>query len=291
MTMNSGSTAMALSASQRAESVHSWRSGVVDFRGREPRLFGLAVMLVAAMTPTLFAMVVDARTFLGVNVWEKPLKFEVALSIYALSLVFFARWLDAGTRQRVWYRIYIGAVIAAILAEMIWIGSAAALDAASHFNMTALGAGIYGVMGILAVLLTSASFVYAVSIARNAHTGLSPVVKEAVVTGLALVLPLTLVTAGTMSSMGGHFVGGSASDAGGLPLFGWARDGGDLRVAHFFATHAMHAVPIFGLISAALLGGQVRWPLRIFAVGYVSLVAVLFVQALAGYSVLTLFSK
>ena len=88
---------------------------------------------------------------------------------------------------------------------MIWIGGAAALGTASHFNPTPFGDLIYSAMGFAAVLLTSATAVYAVPIARNPSTGLSPALKDAVVIGLALVLPLTLVTAGTMAAMGWPF--------------------------------------------------------------------------------------
>ena len=137
-------------------------------------------------------------------------------------------------------------------------------------------------MGLGAVLLTSATSVYAFQIARNPSTGLAPALKDAIVIGLALVLPLTLVTAGTMSALGGHFVGGSGSDAGGLPLMGWSRDGGDLRVAHFFATHAMHFIPAFGLVSAAVFGPANRVPIWLFAAAFVAFVGFLFVQALMG---------
>jgi hypothetical protein len=85
-----------------------------------------------------------------------------------------------------------------------------------------------------------------------------------------------------MSGMGTHFIGGTASDAGGFPLMGWSRDGGDLRAAHFFATHALHFVPLFGLVSASIFGRSNRMPVRIFAAAYVGFVAFLFVQALIG---------
>lgn len=95
-------------------------------------------------------------------------------------------------------------------------------------------------------------------------------------------LPLTLITAGTMSGLGGHFVGGSGSDAGGLPFMGWSREVGDLRVAHFFATHALHFIPVFGLVSASLFGDERRLPLRLFVVAFAAFVLFTFVQALAG---------
>jgi hypothetical protein len=156
------------------------------------------------------------------------------------------------------------------------------LGTTSHFNTSLFGQIIYPLMGAAAVLLTSASTVYAVAIARNRTTGLSPVVREGVVVGLGLVLPLTLLTAGTMSGFGGHLVGGSGSDAGGLPLMGWSRDGGDLRVAHFFATHALHFIPAFALGSAWLFGSERRLPLRLFVLAFSAFVLFTFVQALMG---------
>jgi len=246
----------------------------------EPRFFALGVALLFAMAPTGFAALVDARSFLGADIWLKPLKFEAALSVYLITLAFFARWLPTGTTEKRWYRVYGTAVMLAIVVEMAWIGAAAALGTASHFNTSLTGQIIYPAMGVAAVLLTTPTAVYAWQIFRNPKTGLSPALKEAVVVGLSVMLPLTLITAGTMSSMGGHAVGGSGLH--GLPVMGWARDGGDLRVAHFFATHAMHFIPVFGLISVALLGAVNRWPVRLFAAGFAGFVVWTFVQALMG---------
>ena len=95
-------------------------------------------------------------------------------------------------------------------------------------------------------------------------------------------MPLTLVTAGTMSQMGGHWVGGAPQDAVGLAVMGWARGGGDLRVAHFFATHAMHILPLLALVSARVFGGRSLMPVRASALLYTGLVAFTFAQALMG---------
>src|SRR5262245_4841369 len=48
--------------------------------GREPLYAGAALCLAAFIAPTLVAMTLDARTLAGVNVWLKPLRFEVALT-------------------------------------------------------------------------------------------------------------------------------------------------------------------------------------------------------------------
>jgi hypothetical protein len=244
----------------------------------ESRFFGLGMLMLFAMAPTAFAAVADDRTFLGADIWLKPLKFEAALFVYLVTLSFFARFLPAGTTVRPWYRLYGLAVIIAIVAEMIWIGGAAALGTASHFNRGSIGGALYSVMGVLAILLTTPTAVYAWLIGRNTETGLAPALKEGVVLGLALTLPLTLVTAGTMGSMDGHAVGGSGMA--GLPVMGWARDGGDLRVSHFFATHALHFIPAFALLTAWLGGG--KWPVRAFAGCFAAFVMWTFVQALMG---------
>ena len=246
--------------------------------------FALGVTMLFAMAPTGFAAIVDERSFLGVDIWLKPLKFEAALFVYLLTLAVFARWLPAGTTGKNWYRVYRAAVMLAIVIEMAWIGGAAALGTASHFNTSLAGQIIYPAMGVAAVLLTTPTAVYAWQIARNPATGMPPVLKEAIVVGLGLVLPLTLITAGTMSNMGGHAIGGGVLQ--GLPVMGWSRDGGDLRVAHFFSTHAMHFIPAFGLFSLAVFGRTKHWPLRLFVVAFVCLVGGTFFQALMGMPLL-----
>lgn len=250
--------------------------------GAEPWLAATGLALLALMIPTVAASILDDRLTNGIGVWTKPLKFQFSLAVYALTLAFFARYLAPGTRDRTWYRLYLAAVVAAICLEMVWLMGAATLGAPSHFNATPLGQQVYRTMGILATLLTSASAVYAFQIARNPHTGLSAAVKSGIVWGLALTLPLTLATAGTMSTMETHWVGATPSDAGGLTLMGWARDGGDLRVAHFFGTHAMHFMPLAGLVSAALLGATRVWPVRIAAAAFALFVGFVLAQALAG---------
>ena len=241
------------------------------------------LVLLALMLPMALALALDDRLFQGIDVWDKPLKFAFALATYLLTLAFYARWLPAGMTARPAYRVYSGLVMAAIVAEMTWISGAATFGTGSHFNeATPTLMRLYALMGILAVLLTSATAVYAVGIARNRGFRAGPAARAALVAGLGLAFPLTLLCAGILAQNGGHWVGGTADDAGGLALMGWSRDGGDLRVPHFFATHAMHFVPAFGLVSMALFGPGRRLPVLIFGAAYAGFVLWALMQALAG---------
>jgi len=74
-----------------------------------------------------------------------------------------------------------------------------------------------------------------------------------------------------------------------LFLFGWMREAGDLRVAHFFATHAMHFVPFAGWFVSTFFSqrfGQDNSRALIialvFTVFYGCLVLLVFYQALIG---------
>jgi hypothetical protein len=253
----------------------------------EPVYAGLTLLLLAVAPSMLVAAMVDGRTFLGDDVWAKPLKFAFALVVYLATLAFFARWVRAGDRANGFYRLFRAGVAAAVVAEMLWIGGAAMLGTASHFNTSPLGAVLYPAMGAAAVLITSATTVQAWQIARNPDTGLTPAIRTSIILGLALVLPLTLVTAGTMASMQGHSVGPTDPGAAGSWFFGWSREAGDLRVAHFFATHALHAVPLFGLVAAVLMPKSAETAVRLFAAAYAGFVLMVFGQALSGRPFLT----
>jgi hypothetical protein len=257
---------------------------------REPLFAGTAVMLVVLMAPTLFAMALDARQFNGINIWDKPFKFEVALAVYLGTLALFAGWLPKGMTERRSYRIFSAVVCAAVVAEMLWIGGAAANGTGSHFNrVDPVMGGLYALMGILAVTLTSASLVYGIAFLRDRESRLDPAFRFSLGLGLVLTFAMTLVTAGYMSSGNGHWVGGNPSDAEAIAFMGWARDGGDLRVAHFFASHAMHFIPAAGFIAAATLKPDAaRTMVWVAAAAYVLFTAYTFFQALAGHPFLSL---
>lgn len=249
----------------------------------EPLFAGGAVLLALLLVPIAAAGLVDDRLHLGVNIWIKPAKFAVALSVYLVTLAMYARWLPQTVRNSRLYRAFGFLVLFTIAGEMLWIGGAALMGTASHFNVqTALMGAIYGLMGLFAVTLTSATSVYAVAIARNRQTGLAPAAKSGLVWGLGLTLPLTAITAGTMSAMSGHGIGGTGVDTNAVPLIGWLRDGGDLRVAHFFATHAMHFIPLVGLALVAAGRPEAKRVVTAAALVFSVFVLATFVQALAG---------
>lgn len=249
--------------------------------GHERVLAATGFLMLYLMVPTGFAALMDERVFGGVDIWVKPLKFQASIAVYALTLAFFARYLPERFLSGWRYRVYAASLAAAAFIEIAWVMGAALLGTASHFNPSPFGMAIYPIMGVLAVLLTTGSTVYAWQIFRNPAPGLAPAVREAVVLGLALVLPLTLLTAGTMAEMGSHHVGGEGTEAG-LAVFGWAREAGDLRVAHFLATHAMHFIPAAGLAASWAFGRDARWAARLIALLFVGLTLFTFAQALAG---------
>lgn len=256
-------TALALSASP-----------IDRIRQTAPQLTAITAILILAAAPILMAMAIDSRDFQGESIWLKPLKFHIALAIYTGSLAVYALALPQGRLLTRTWRLYQGVVIAAVLAEVVWIGGAAALGTGSHFNLAV--PGLYGLMGVAAVTLTSLSLAMGVVFwktrANTLHLGLA--------LGLILTFVLTVVVAGTMSSGTGHHIGTPLTDAR-LPVMGWSREVGDLRVAHFLATHAMHAVPL-----AALTGSRAAvWAT---AATYTAITLGTFVQALMGLPLIAL---
>ncbi len=250
---------------------------------REPTFTIGALILMSLIPPTLIAMSLDNRTVFDVNVWMKPLKFEIALLVYLITLAWFAKWLPEGTTNRVWYRAFSITIVLCVIAEIIWIAGAASYGVKSHFNKTPTMATIYGAMGILALTLTSSSLLYGILIWTNKKSGLNLNLQRSISIGLILTFILTITVGFYIGAQMHHFIGGNLSDAEGLPIFGWARDGGDLRAAHFFATHAMHLIPIFGLMLSPVRSQHLSLVLIItFSICYVLFVSYIFIEALEG---------
>ncbi len=250
---------------------------------REPVLAGTGILIGLAAIPMALAGVLDPRVFNGIDVWIKPVKFATAIFLYMLTLAFFAGWVNRKDRQKWWFKAAVWTVAAAALFEIVYISYQASLAEASHYNRTdVLHIVLYALMGVGATLMVAFSGLLAFLVQRNRALNVAPAIRDSAVIGLGLTFVLTLIVAGTLSAWGSHWIGGVHSDAGGMILTGWSRDGGDLRVAHLFATHAMHFIPIFGVASAYIFGAGNRRPVWVFSALFTSFIAFLYFQALAG---------
>ncbi|BET25453.1 uncharacterized protein DUF4281 [Limnobacter thiooxidans] len=252
----------------------------------EPRLAAAGIALLLLMIPTAFALVFDERLIHGSSIWAKPMRFELGLGIYLLTLAFFlplAGKAFAATRKGrfvVW-----GAMLPSFF-ELGYIVFQAARGEPSHFNETdTFHFVMFQLMGIGALTLTSASAVLAWGLWRSPQ----PLVGPALRLGLVLGLSLTFILG---AGVGIVMAGGPTSVVGGmpgpddLPLLGWSRQFGDYRVAHFLGVHAMHVIPLFAWVVARWLGQERRWPVAVFALLYSSLTVYALVQALQGRPVI-----
>lgn len=234
------------------------------------QLARLTLFVALAALPLMAAYGLDDRLFQGDNVWLKPLKFHLAIAVYVGTLVLYAMLLPEGTFTSRRWRIYFRIVTLAILAELVWIGTAAALGTGSHFNVVGIWNPIYSVMGLAAVILTSPTVAMAPAFWRQRTDPL----LLAVALGLALTFVLTVPIAGTMANLLTHHVGTPVTGAR-FPLMGWSAEVGDLRLPHFLATHAMHFVPLAGLTGS-------RGAVWVTAAGFTALVLWCFARALMG---------
>ena len=264
-----------------------WRS----MTNASPALAWTGALLVLCSCVTAMLPLLDARLFQGVSVWFKPWKFQFSVGTYLLTLALFLVWLPELPRRSLAKRFIVWAGIAGGLFEVLYITWQGALGQASHFNLsTPLYATLYTLMAIGAVALNTTAGVLGVCVLRSSDWRLSRSMRHAIAWGLIITSVLGTITGfflGGRATTGGHWVGGSATDAGGLPILHWSRDGGDLRVAHFFAIHAMHFLPIAGWLFARAWPSDAHDAARARAVwlGTALLCAVCvatFVQALRG---------
>lgn len=144
----------------------------------------------------------------------------------------------------------------------------------------------YSVMGAGAALLVLSSLVIGVYILLRPRPDAPSGLLLGAGWGLVLGSIATLITAFALGSGEidgpGHWVGGIKTDVGGLPLFGWSRTGGDLRVPHFFATHIMQALPILGLGLDRFTPRLARPGIALGALISIAVVVGTFVQAVQG---------
>jgi hypothetical protein len=251
---------------------------------------GMLVVLVASLA----ALAVDHRQILGQPVWLKPAKFAISSAIYAFTLAWIFTFLPGRARLR---RI-VGRITAAVLVvEVGIIDLQAARGVTSHFNAaTALDASLFGIMGLAILMLFGAAIALTVALFRQRFTDgafgwalrlgmLLTVLGQA--TGALMTTPthaqLEAARGSGLKVSGSHTVGGP--DGGpGLPITGWSREHGDLRVPHFIGIHGVQLLPAAAwLCASAFSAGWRRRVVFVTAAAFYALFAVLLLQALSGW--------
>ena len=273
-------------------------STVAGIRWHRPLLV-LAAAMGVLVAVCLIGLVVDPRQSLGVNVWEKPLKFAISTAIYAVTW----SWLIGQLQrfQRVaWWAGTISAIL--LLIELVIITGAAAAGITSHFNVsTPVNTVLWSIMAASIGTLWVATFVVSIILFRNslgdrARTLAIRAGALIALAGMALAFLMTGPTAAQLDDWqgiaGAHTVG--LADGGpGLPLLGWSTVAGDLRIPHFIGMHALQVIPLALILIelaarrvAVLRDVDVRYRLvAIVSAAYVAVLAVLTSQALRGQSI------
>lgn len=263
-----------------------------------PPLTGAGILMIVVAGASLVGMLVDPRIISGAPAWLKPFKFAISTAVYSLTLAWIFTFLSERARVRRvvgWTTAIVFVLEVSIIDAQAWRGTT------SHFNVsTTLDMVLFFVMGAAILLQTLVSVAVAVALWRQRFAdqvlgwalrlGMTLTIVGAL-TGPIMTRPteaqLTAARAGRrMTTAGAHTVGGM--DGGpGVPVTGWSRDHGDLRVPHFLG---LHAIQTLALIAVGLRRWRrpeaVRVRVLLAAVAsYASLFLLLLWEALRGKSV------
>lgn len=233
----------------------------------------------------LAALLAPAAPVLGVHPALKPLKFALSIALFLAALGVLLPALTA----RPWLRDALAWLFALTMAaEMAPILMQALRGTSSHFNSAGpLDAAAWRLM-LVAILAATAGMICVTALASFRPLAgpdgraLAPLLAFAWRAGLWLLL-LSPISGFAMGGRLQHSVGGG--DGGpGLPLFNWSVSHGDLRVAHFFALHALQLLPVLAWILLRWAQAPaVRWGVLLaVTVGVTALCLGTLVQAFAG---------
>ena len=266
-----------------------WRSS--------PPLTAVGILMLVVAVASAVAMLVDPRIITGAPAWLKPFKFAISTAVYSLTLAWIFESLSDWPRVRRivgWTTAIVFVLEVALIDAQAWRGTT------SHFNVsTTFDAVVFLVMGGAIVLQTLVSMAVLIALWRQQfmerslgwalRLGIALTIAGAL-TGPLMTRPTEAQLAdvragGRMTISGAHSVAGP--DGGpGLPVTGWSREHGDLRVPHFIGLHAIQALALVAL-------GLRRWrrpeAVRVRAVlaaaaSYATLFLLLLWQALRGQS-------
>lgn len=227
------------------------------------------------------AWLLDTRLLDSAAVWTKPQKFNISLGLHFLTLALLMQLVPRDVRNGPILLIlsYLAAI--ALLLEYVWVAVQAGQAKRSHYNFDSqFEALMYAAMGLGAFLLMTIALALAVQIWRKGDRSRTGLWLGSII-GLAAAFFSTLYFGFEMSSTSRYV--GAPLEGGGetVPFFGWSREYGDLRPAHFVSLHLMQTVPLAGWL-ADRQGWNAKLVVGGVAAVQLGLATALFFQARAG---------
>ncbi len=243
-----------------------------------------------AVVPIFAAMAfLLPATFHGINPWIKPIKFSLSFSTFATTISLFLVTL----RIPAWQLRLARRVIAVSVAFEIFSLAAQAwrsvYAAGSHTLADSVLAQLTNGMVMINTAIVTAMLV--LFCANRVHSSL---VDRPMLAALRYSIVIFLVgnaVGGYMLARGSHNVGVTEGGPG-LPFVNWSTIGGDLRIAHFIAIHAIQIVPLFAYVLSQMAPiptvRQRRLAVAALAIVVALAVGATFVQAALGKPLLAL---
>jgi hypothetical protein len=267
----------------------SVRSFFSELDATDPVLsrLGWALLLVV---PVFAALAMSVPAGAGtVNPWIKPIKFSMSFSTFASTISV----LLLALRIPKWQLTVVRRAIAASVALEILSLASQAWRSAYHLSGHSLIDSSLAQMTNSMVMVNTVivCWMLALFCVNRVHTAKIDWPMVSAIRYSIVIFLAGNAIGGYMLARGSHTVG--IVDGGpGLPFVNWSVIGGDLRIAHFIAIHAIQIVPLFAyLLSQMSPILPVRY--RRIAAGALALavsiaVGATFVQAALGHPLLSL---
>jgi hypothetical protein len=261
------------------------RSFMAELYWRNRLLTLVGWLHVVLLLATMVGYVTDDRLVMGVNAWLKPMKFMASIAIYLWTIAWFSKYI-----RRPRWLIHVLSIILSVtlVIEATCILVQAGRGTTSHYNTaTDFDTVIFQTMGVMIGIDMLVTIVILLMFSKPSMR-LHPAYLWGIRLGILVFLTGGAI-GGVMISNGAHTIG--APDGGpGLLFLNWSTVGGDLRIAHGLALHALQILPLAGYAisswtavprTAAKLG-----LLSCIAIAYAIAVLTLYRQAIAGVPII-----
>ena len=211
-------------------------------KNESPVLFWVTMVILLLGLGCLLGLLIDERTLLGVNVWLKPFKFSVSISIYLITVGYLiTKYPYSGKKKAIINHI----TAWTLLLEFLIIFYQGSRGVQSHYNIaTPLDGILFMFMGVFVGINVLTMVLFVIDTLRL-KLKVAKSVQWAILLGWLIVLFGSWVGGQMISQMGHNIAVADGQE--GLPLVNWSIKGGDLRVAHFFALHSIQIIPLFAM--------------------------------------------